>query len=86
MTKKVQCDNCGYIFDCEDDQEFGYCPCCENDQVEVNPVEQLNTYSTIYITSASCIYYSREILILYWHCEAEKRGGGVSKFSQKKCL
>ena len=35
MTKKVQCNHCGYIFDCEDDQEFGYCPCCENDQVEI---------------------------------------------------
>lgn len=35
MAKQVQCNRCGYIFDCESDQEFGYCPCCENDQVEV---------------------------------------------------
>lgn len=34
MTKKVQCNRCGYIFDCEE-EEFVYCPCCENDQVEI---------------------------------------------------
>ena len=34
MSKQVQCNRCGYIFDCEGDQEFGYCPLCENDQVE----------------------------------------------------
>lgn len=27
--------SCGYTFDVEDDQKFGYCPICENDNVEV---------------------------------------------------
>lgn len=34
--KKVVCDKCGYHFEVEDGAEFGYCPCCENDQVEIN--------------------------------------------------
>ena len=36
------------------------------------------------MTNASYIYYSREILILYWHCEAEKRGGGGKQISPEK--
>ena len=34
MAKQVQCNRCGYIFDSEE-EGFGYCPCCENDQVEI---------------------------------------------------
>lgn len=34
MSKQVQCNRCGYIFDSEE-EEFGYCPCCEGDQVEI---------------------------------------------------
>ena len=41
MIKKTQCNHCGYIFDCEDDQEFGYCPCCEDDKVEFNKRNEL---------------------------------------------
>ena len=33
--KRVVCDKCGYHFEVEDGAEFGYCPCCENDQVEI---------------------------------------------------
>jgi predicted Zn-ribbon and HTH transcriptional regulator len=27
---------CGYAFDVEDSQQFGHCPLCENDNVEVH--------------------------------------------------
>ena len=31
--KTIQCI-CGYVFETEE-KEFAYCPCCENDNVEV---------------------------------------------------
>ena len=34
MSNQVQCNRCGYIFDSEE-EEFGYCPCCEGDQVDI---------------------------------------------------
>ena len=37
---KVQCDKCGKYF--ETDEELGYCPFCENDQVEVFKNQLLN--------------------------------------------
>lgn len=41
MSNQVQCNRCGYIFDSED-EEFGYCPLCENDQVEINKPYDFN--------------------------------------------
>ena len=38
MSKQVQCNRCGYIFDSEE-EGFGYCPLCENDQVEIDTIE-----------------------------------------------
>ena len=38
MDKKkkiVKCDKCWREFEIEDNEEWGYCPFCENDQVEV---------------------------------------------------
>lgn len=32
--KIVECNVCGYVFETEE-QEFGYCPLCENDHVEI---------------------------------------------------
>ena len=37
MDKKkkiVKCDKCWREFEIEDNEEWGYCPFCENDQVE----------------------------------------------------
>lgn len=31
----INCNKCGYLFEVEDGAKWGYCPCCENDQVEV---------------------------------------------------
>lgn len=33
--RKVACCKCGALFKVEDNAEWGYCPICENDQVEV---------------------------------------------------
>lgn len=33
--KQVECNKCGRYFDVEDNAEWGYCPFCENDNVEV---------------------------------------------------
>lgn len=43
ITKQVQCNRCGYIFESEE-EEFGYCPCCENDQVEVGVMKIKNKF------------------------------------------
>lgn len=32
--KVVKCDKCWREFEIEDNEEWGYCPFCENDQVE----------------------------------------------------
>ena len=37
---KIQCDKCGKYFEVEG--EWGYCPFCENDQVEVYKNQLLN--------------------------------------------
>jgi Zn finger protein HypA/HybF involved in hydrogenase expression len=34
--------SCGYTFDIEDNQEFGYCPLCERDDVEIIKKENEN--------------------------------------------
>lgn len=33
---QVVCNKCGRIFEEEDGTEWGYCPFCENDQVEIS--------------------------------------------------
>lgn len=33
--KQVECNKCGKVFEVEDNAEWGYCPFCENDNVEV---------------------------------------------------
>lgn len=43
MSNQVKCNRCGYIFDSEE-EEFGYCPCCENDQVEVGVMKIKNKF------------------------------------------
>lgn len=43
--KQIECDKCRYIFEIKDDAEFGYCPCCENDQVEVDKAEIILLYT-----------------------------------------
>jgi predicted RNase H-like nuclease (RuvC/YqgF family) len=37
----VECDKCGKYFDVEEHEEWGYCPFCENDNVEVGKEEKL---------------------------------------------
>lgn len=32
---QVQCDKCGCYFDVPSNEDWGYCPFCENDQVEI---------------------------------------------------
>lgn len=41
--EKVICSECGSLVEIEDGEEWGYCPFCENDQVELNkePKEML---------------------------------------------
>lgn len=34
MTKVI-CNECGRLVEIEDCEEWGYCPFCENDQVEL---------------------------------------------------
>ena len=39
MDKKkkiVKCNKCWREFEIEDNEEWGYCPFCENDQVEIS--------------------------------------------------
>ena len=33
--KVVKCDKCWREFEIENNEEWGYCPFCENDQVEI---------------------------------------------------
>lgn len=42
--EKAICNECGRLVEIEDGEEWGYCPFCENDQVELNkePKEILN--------------------------------------------
>lgn len=50
MAKQVQCNRCGYIFDSED-EEFGYCPCCDNNQIDVPKFLKIqeDEFNVIYI-------------------------------------
>lgn len=40
--KQVECNKCGKMFEVEDNAEWGYCPFCENDNVEVFKNQLLN--------------------------------------------
>ena len=40
--KQVECNKCGKYFEVEEHEEWGYCPFCENDQVEVYKNQLLN--------------------------------------------
>ena len=35
-SKNVVCDKCGCILEVQENEDFTYCPMCENDQVEIN--------------------------------------------------
>lgn len=39
IPKKVMCNKCGFVFEVNKNEKFGYCPMCENDQVEINVKE-----------------------------------------------
>ena len=43
--KKVSCNKCGFVFEVEDNEEWAYCPMCENDQVEINVKENKDVNS-----------------------------------------
>ena len=38
--KQIECNKCGKVFEVEDNAEWGHCPFCENDQVEVGKEER----------------------------------------------